>query len=430
MAEQKWNEVGSSISEAVQEAINSQDFSKLSQRIQSTVADAAMDSVAQGMNMVGNTLNQAADVLTGRRDYRPDYMKRRTEVPHGQYLRKSVAGMDAKNRTQWRAADLPNTELYSSGGSTRAGGYALAILGGIGCFAFGVAEIVLGVTALAIGGLWGIGIPIAIMVLFLAGSIFVNRRGVKTLRRIKMFKNYVRLLGDRQMISITELAQGTGRSEAETKKSVKEMLSYGMFRQGRLDTSEKTLFTSREGYEAYERSREIAEMQRQQRLEDQMQQAAQMGKTEKHKELPQEVRRLIADGEAYVAQIRAYNDAIAGEEVTRKLDGLEAVTRKIFEYVSDHPESADETKKLMRYYLPTTIRLLDSYQKLDDNPVQGENIEKSRREIEHTLDTLNQAFARLFDNLYQDTSLDIASDISVLNTLLAQEGLTGENIMK
>ena len=120
--------------------------------------------------------------------------------------------------------------------------------------------------------------------------------------------------------------------------------------------------------------------------------------------------------------------------MTAKLNGLEAVTRKIFEYVEDHPESASETKKLMRYYLPTTIKLLDSYEKLtaelEENlhPEQAKNIEKSRKEIEETLDTLNVAFAKLFDNLYQDTSIDIASDISVLNTMLAKEGLKEEEI--
>ena len=79
---------------------------------------------------------------------------------------------------------------------------------------------------------------------------------------------------------------------------------------------------------------------------------------------------------------------------------------------------------MLKYYLPTTIRLLEAYQELDDQPKATENILKSKKEIEDTLDTLNQAFAKIFDNLYQDTSMDINADISVLNTMLAQEGLT------
>jgi 5-bromo-4-chloroindolyl phosphate hydrolysis protein len=115
-------------------------------------------------------------------------------------------------------------------------------------------------------------------------------------------------------------------------------------------------------------------------------------------------------------------------KVSDELDKMELILNKIFAYVEEHPESAGETAKLMKYYLPTTMNLLDSYRKLSTQPVQGENILKSIKEIEETIGTLNKAFERLFDNLYQDQSMDIASDISVLNSMLAQEGLTGEEM--
>ena len=63
---------------------------------------------------------------------------------------------------------------------------------------------------------------------------------------------------------------------------------------------------------------------------------------------------------------------------------------------------------------------------MDAQPVQGETILASKREIEGTLDTLNLAYEKLLDELFADTALDVSSDISVLNTLLAQEGLTGD----
>ena len=79
----------------------------------------------------------------------------------------------------------------------------------------------------------------------------------------------------------------------------------------------------------------------------------------------------------------------------------------------------------MDYYLPMTVKLLDAYEDMDRQPIQGENIRSSKAEIEKTLDTLNDAFARLLDSVFQDTAWDVSSDISVLNTMLAQEGLTG-----
>ena len=69
------------------------------------------------------------------------------------------------------------------------------------------------------------------------------------------------------------------------------------------------------------------------------------------------------------------------------------------------------------------MKLLEAYEELDTQPVQGENILSSKREIEKTLDTLNQAFERLLDDMFQDTAWDVSSDISVLNSMLAQEGL-------
>ena len=82
----------------------------------------------------------------------------------------------------------------------------------------------------------------------------------------------------------------------------------------------------------------------------------------------------------------------------------------------------------MEYYLPTTIKLLEAYEELDAQPVQGENIISSKQEIEKTLDTLNTAFEKLLDDLFQDTAWDLSSDISVLNTMLAQEGLTEDGL--
>ena len=85
---------------------------------------------------------------------------------------------------------------------------------------------------------------------------------------------------------------------------------------------------------------------------------------------------------------------------------------------------------MMDYYLPTTVKLLEAYQELDGQPVQGENITTSKKEIEDTLDTLNEAFERLFDSMFQETAWDVSTDISVLKTLLAQEGLSGGQIDK
>lgn len=371
MSDQKWSEVGDSISKMVQEAIDSQDFSKLSDTIQNTVSTA-----------VGSAVTGAAKRMSAA-------------VPK----------------------EFSKGSLYSTG--TKAGSYLLVALGGVGTFGLGIAELILAIIAGETGA--NLTIPIGIVGVLLMCSIFFWSQGRSSLGRISRFKNYVRMLGKRTCITLEELASGSGRSENFVLKDVRDMLSRGMFRQGHLDDSAKSLFVTNESFHAYIEDKSRAEAEKAAEAKKERERDADPAMTE-------EVKRVITEGRTYIDKIHMANKEIQDAEVSRKLDDLEATVAKIFEYVEAHPESAPETKKLMKYYLPTTIKLLDSYQKLDDHPLQGQNINNSKRQIEDTLDTLNQAFARLFDNLYQDTSMDINSDISVLNTMLAQEGLTGNNM--
>ena len=122
--------------------------------------------------------------------------------------------------------------------------------------------------------------------------------------------------------------------------------------------------------------------------------------------------------------MREANDAIPGEDISKKLTRLELIIDKIFTHVEKHPEQTDELHKFMNYYLPTTLKLVNAYREFDEQPVQGENIRKAKQEIEDTLDTIISAFEKLFDSMFEDAAMDISTDISVLETMLAQEGLT------
>ena len=82
----------------------------------------------------------------------------------------------------------------------------------------------------------------------------------------------------------------------------------------------------------------------------------------------------------------------------------------------------------MNYYLPTTEKLLDAYIDLDKQPEIGENIPKTKREIEETVDTINDAFENLLDSLFEEVAWDISSDISVMKTMMEQDGLMKKGI--
>ncbi len=415
MSDSKYSNLGSEISDMVQKAIDSQDFSQLSTTIQ--------NSVSQVANIVADTVASSV-VDEPQKDHRPDYMKNaqhKMEAAQNPWKSavKSVPEMAETTAVSERG-------LYSPGGSGRLKGYflfTLGLAGILGCAAglltLAIASKITGVSLMA---------PEVILLIGAVGFGGMSIKGSGTLKQIRKFKNYVKKIGKRDHISIEELSSASGRNEKEVLKDIQDMLQENMFLQGHLDQESKTLYVTDQGYQIFLREKN-------RRLEQQNREKEEQARIEREtQELPPEVRKLIADGNVYIEKIHRSNDAISDETVSRKLYDLEAVTRKIFDYVKTHPQCADDTKKLMKYYLPTTIKLLDSYEKLTEEELSGQhpdqltNIAKSKKEIEDTLDTLNLAFAKLFDNLYQDTSMDITADISVLHTLLAQEGLTGEEI--
>lgn len=129
-------------------------------------------------------------------------------------------------------------------------------------------------------------------------------------------------------------------------------------------------------------------------------------------------------------QLRAVNDAIPDAEMSDKISRLEAVSAKIFEQAKSDPDKLPRMRKFMDYYLPTSLKLLDTYAELDAQGVEGENISESKHRIEQTMDTLVHAFETQLDQLFQDDALDVSADIDVMENMLRADGLTGDTPFK
>ena len=123
-------------------------------------------------------------------------------------------------------------------------------------------------------------------------------------------------------------------------------------------------------------------------------------------------------------QIRDLNDRIADANVSRKIDRIEELTGGIFQLVAQQPERAKDARRFINYYLPTTLKLLESYDLLEDQRYQGENITASRRQIEAVLDKLIQAIERQQDRLFRYDAMDVEAEIRVMETMMASDGLT------
>jgi uncharacterized membrane protein YgcG len=139
---------------------------------------------------------------------------------------------------------------------------------------------------------------------------------------------------------------------------------------------------------------------------------------------------IISEGLAYLRQIKQANDAITDEKISVQITRMEVATDKIFRYIAKHPEDSPQIHKFMNYYLPTLLKLLDSYISLNEQGIKGEHISSTIENIEGILSTIANAFEKQLDNLFADDALDISTDIKVLENMLAQEGLTSDGFKK
>lgn len=292
----------------------------------------------------------------------------------------------------------------------------LLVLGSLLSAVFGLAFLVSLVAALSFLPILA---PLAAVcgVFFLLSFILAVFSGSRS-GKINRFQRYRKFIGDAEFCSLEQLASASMEKVEKTKNRVQKMIAAGWFPNGHIDEEQTTLMLTEETYRLYLLA-EDAKRQRQaedarQKTED----ASPAGSGDP------ELDEAIREGRAYIRQIRRVNDAIPGEEISRKISQLEAVTVRIFACVEKRPGKLPDIRRFMSYYLPTTLKLLNAYQEFDSQPIQSQKILSAKEEISHTLDTIHQAFSSLMDTLYEDDILDIASDISVLEAMFAQEGLT------
>ena len=134
---------------------------------------------------------------------------------------------------------------------------------------------------------------------------------------------------------------------------------------------------------------------------------------------------LIKERERAISEMRRLNDAIEDEKISEQIDHLEQTTSKIIDHVVAHPKKLPQISRFMSYYLPTTIKLLNAYDRMDSTGVAGDNISGTKQRVEKMLDTLVKAYDNQFDALFGDEAMDISTDITVMENLLRQQGFTG-----
>ena len=414
-----WEHFGEEIKQTIQDAIDTMDYSRLNQMVSDTV-NHAMDCVSAGIKnggwyrdpktgqpLYGNKKNTGSRSGAENQGYRPNQGPKMSEM-----------------RNYSQNHPVPVTPRYLKGTSVKIGGTFLAATGAV----FGLTSVIFLIITLIGSVITAFdvvsGLIIGIFAVAFISFAVMTYVGVDMVRTVGRFRQYVSVLRDREFCDIKEIASVTGRDVRKVLKDVKKMITKGWFCQGHLDEKESCLMVSEHAWNQYTA---LMEDMKQRKAEEQ---AAQKKMQEEYDRLSPEVQKIVQAGDEYVRRIKAANDAIPGEVISAKISRMELLVDRIFDRVEQNPDSVNDMRRMMDYYLPTTMKLLEAYEELDAQPVQGENIISSKKEIEDTIDTLNIAFEKLLDSLFQDTAWDVSSDISVLHTMLAQEGLTEDGLKK
>ena len=141
-----------------------------------------------------------------------------------------------------------------------------------------------------------------------------------------------------------------------------------------------------------------------------------------------EIDKLILERERALSEMRRLNDSIEDETISAQIDHLEEVTRQIIDQVIQEPKKLPQIRRFLNYFLPTTLKILNAYDRMDAVGISGENIDATKAKVEDMMGTIVKAFDKQLDSLFGAEAMDISTDITVMENLLAQEGLSGEQL--
>lgn len=275
---------------------------------------------------------------------------------------------------------------------------ALLSLGGISMFGAPLLALFKGTVAAA-----DISALLQALAITIGGAGMVAS-GVGMKRSIKRYATYLAVIGPNQAMDLAVIAKKAGVTKKQAEKDLQAMLDKGYFGESAyLNKELGYIFMSSEADAELARAREAA-----------AQKTRSAVKSEAAKQ----------NASAYdqiLTQIRDVNDRIPNPEMTEKINEIEEITRQIFRAVEKEPEKRGKIDRFMSYFLPTTLKLLESYSDLEKTTAGGENISQSKRSIEVAMGTIVDGFRHQLDELYKTDAMNIETEVDVLTRMMNQE---------
>ena len=453
MSETQNNNPGEKFKETIAEAMKTGDFHALNMLVTDTVNDALREAAFQANlsreareateKKVWNSQRSWQDKKreeekTGaqiqaereQRERQREEHRRQNEEWHRQ-RRERERQWEEQRKAQAvpprRATAAEMTSLVKMEKKGNVSGTLCTVFGGIGLGFSGLGLLVqLLVAAFGAASLSAAILPGVLSLAFLEMIAYGNGQR----RRLKRAEKYLELCGTKMYGVINEMARYTGKSVRYVRRDLRKMLKAGMFPDGHLDDKETCFMLNDVIYRQYlETEKAYLEQKKITGQEDKNTENVDPQDIKENRR-EQELHSMIAEGMEYIRHLRNLNDRIEGEAISGKLYRLENLLKEIFDRVQEHPEQMRRMHKLMDYYLPTMLKLVEQYAEFDEVSSPGEDILEAKKEIEKTLDMINQAFVTLLNNLFQDAAFDASADAQVLQTMLAKEGLTESDFVR
>lgn len=311
-----------------------------------------------------------------------DAARRSTEeqIPYRRGGGAQVASRQAENRAQTAAKKVMHSPAEKAANS-----WILKIVGLI--------LILIGATSVGdASGIWKILTNLALA----TGGAGMLFSGFMMDRAMRRYPRYLAVMGDEESYSLEELSRKLGYSRRKVVRDLQKMIDRGYFG-GRAYVNMELgcFFRSVQANTNFEQRRKSAEAGPPKEAEE--------------------------GNSGILRNIRRLNDEIADPVLSSKIDRLEEITGKIFQAVEEDPTKRVKIDTFMNYYLPTTQKLLDSYARFEAAGVESENVKASKEHINRTMDAIVAGFEHQLAELYTPDTMDVDSDIRVMETMLNRD---------
>ena len=401
------------------------------------IGDRAFDVGKAAVHAANYGIGEAAKAFRqGRRGY-----------PYGdakQPFREGAADADTSGMPGWfrqifakpeptpvESIRISAKKRHSAGCTLLAVGITFAVifgLGGIGCIAAAeavlpglITEAMIGdaVATAAEGMTYTItpGASMATTVLEITGNVLTlvacgfgamiaaGASRLSASKKLRLLADAAEKLNLQKGLSVEMLADLTHQTKKKTLKKLRSYIHKGWLNAW-LDDETETLYLTAEDYRAAKEAATAADAQPQP-------EKAETGDAPLN----------LDTARRFAAVLEKEQQLMQDAQAREELAAMHKTTTAICDWLEAHPESQPKTRRFAEYYIPTTLKLLHTYN--DVQGQQGENAETIRRDIAGILHTLNQAYENLYNNLLSDVAMDISSEIAALQGMLANDGLTG-----